>query len=176
MTTLNETDKLVWLEIFHLDQTDDGCYLGLADIAERCGITERTAKDSRLRLKRRGFVINRNRVDYLNDTWFATLPIPLPENTPAAPPLDLVRVLRDELDGLHLGTPELTSLISTEYRTELSTEPSTEPTEVIQEEEVGREEKKRPDFATWKADWREEMGREPTRDDIEKCAPTGTEG
>ncbi len=62
MTTLNKTDKLVWLEIFHLDQTDDGCYLGLADIAERCGITERTAKDSRLRLKRRGFVINQNRV------------------------------------------------------------------------------------------------------------------
>ena len=64
MTTLNKTDKLVWLEIFHLDQTDDGCYLGLADIAERCGITERTAKDSRLRLKRRGFVINQNRVGY----------------------------------------------------------------------------------------------------------------
>ena len=51
MLTLNPTDKLVYLEILHLDQRQDGCYAGAEIVADRCGLGIRKVEDTRRVLK-----------------------------------------------------------------------------------------------------------------------------
>ena len=187
MVTLNPTDKLVYLEILHLDQKRDGCYAGAEIIADRCGQTIRKVEDTRRVLKARGLLASNPRPGYLNHAWFATLPIPLPDAI-SNPTVERVHELRDQLDQAanlptesrtpvvgnsgtesrtsnpHSDTRSRTPFISTEPSTELSTEPRTEPTESIQEEEV---------LETFKKKWHSENGREPTAEDIVRFAPAG---
>ena len=97
MLTLNPTDKLVFLEILHLDQRQDGCYAGAEGIADRCGLGIRKVEDTRRVLKARGFLESKHRPGYRSDTWFATLPIPLPDSI-LNPTVEQVHELRDQLD------------------------------------------------------------------------------
>lgn len=61
MLTLNPTDKLVYLEILHLDQSQDGCYAGAEIVADRCGLAIRKVEGTRRILKTLGFLALRAR-------------------------------------------------------------------------------------------------------------------
>lgn len=192
------TDKPIYQEIMVMDRSNDGCFLGTQGLADRCGLSPRQVKDGRHRLKQAGLLGWRERPGYRSNVWFALFPLTVPS---ASPSVEEVAELAAALDfmlkpvsGDGSGTLERTSTkdIGTFERTtntpsgtlertchikstEPRTEQSTEPTEGIQEEEVGREEKKRPDFATWESDWRDGLGRKPTKYEIERYAPAGTE-
>jgi hypothetical protein len=198
MAKLNDPQKRVWLEMMHLDQlktdgSEPGCYAGAEILGERLHYSIQTVERARRKLKAKGFLVNKNRPGYRNDTWYPTLPIPLPPIATQHPSLEQIAAFRKQLDEANSGvsgdTSKGNSAISRDS-THLSpvtpplrepsirTEPRTEPTEVIQEEEVvGGEEKIRRDFATWKADFREVLGRDPTPEDG-RWGPhlTGTEG
>ena len=191
MTTFNDAQKRLWLEMMHLDQkksdgSEPGCYAGFEILAQRMGWKGQKAERVRRQLKDKGFAVSQDRPGYLNDTWYPTIPVPLPAIPILFPTVEQGVALAKQLDEANLPTsrgtlvgdsptfsdttylpPEGLPYIRTEYRTE----PRTEPTEGIQEEEVGREEKKRRDF-------REVLGRDPTSVEMELCNPhpTGTDG
>ena len=181
---LHPTDKLVYQEILHMDMTEDGCFLQTEHLAERCGFTVRQVEDSRRRLRGHGLLASTHRPGYKADAWFATFPITMPGEHPST---EEVSELTHALDVL-LSSPtfertpnpdtptfERTSnaISSTLKRRPLnSTEPSTEKVQSL----VSREKRfEGENFETWKKNWRDEMGREPTKSEIERYARTGTD-
>ena len=206
MLTLNPTDKLVYLEILHLDQKQDGCYAGAEIVADRCGLGIRKVEDARRILKARGLLQSAHRPGYRSDTWYASLPIPLP-GAILNPTVEQVHELRGQLDQAansptesrtptdnsptklrisvdNLGTESRTpnpnspteSCRSHIKSTEPSTELSTEPR--TEPTEVIQEEV----VVGWeekkRRDFREVLGRDPTSVEMELCNPhpTGTDG
>ncbi len=83
MATLNDAQKRLWLEMMHLDQlkpdgSEPGCYAGAEILAQRTGWSVQKLERVRRELKAMGLVVNRDRPGYRNDTWYPTIPVPLP--------------------------------------------------------------------------------------------------
>lgn len=193
------TDKLIWQEVMLMDMTTDGCFLGTQGLADRCGLSYRQVKDGRHRLKQSGLLEWRERPGFKSNAWFALFPLTV---SSASPSVEEIANLAAALDfmlkpvsGDTSGTFERTSPEDTGTferisntpsgtlertplnRTELRTEPRTEKVvlSLVSREEKEGVEKKRADFKTWESWWRQEVGREPTKEEIEEYAPTGTD-
>ena len=71
---LDDIDKLVWIEIYHLDQGPEGCYMRPDTLARRVGRSRNTMERSRRRLKECGLVRSVQRRGYC-DSWYVDLPV-----------------------------------------------------------------------------------------------------
>ncbi|MCH9015619.1 MAG: helix-turn-helix domain-containing protein [Gemmatimonadetes bacterium] len=70
---LADIDKLVWIEIYHLDQGPEGCYILPDTLARRIGRSRDTMERSRRRLKDAGLLYSVPRPGYC-DRWHVALP------------------------------------------------------------------------------------------------------
>lgn len=70
---LDSIDKLVWIEIYHLDQGPDGCYMRPDVLAGRVGRSRDTVERSRRRLKECALLRSVHRKGYC-DSWYVDLP------------------------------------------------------------------------------------------------------
>jgi len=70
---LDDIDKLVWIEIYHLDQRPEGCYMRPDVLAGRVGRSRDTMERSRRRLKECALLRSVHRRGYC-DAWYVDLP------------------------------------------------------------------------------------------------------
>lgn len=70
---LDDIDKLVWIEIYHLDQGPEGCYMRPDVLAGRVGRSRATMERSRRRLKECALLRSVHRRGYC-DSWYVDLP------------------------------------------------------------------------------------------------------
>ena len=87
---LGATEKLVWLEMYALDNTDLGCYAKAVVLGDRLGKREGTIENVRLKLTRYGLLKSIRRTGITS--WYPTMPADCIPNTARPTPDDIQRL------------------------------------------------------------------------------------
>ena len=102
-TVLTDKQKMVWMELYALDQGDEvGCFIGATGLAERLGRSVASVEKRRRELVALGLLATETKPGRRTASWYVVVPTPCVPASDKPAPGDIT-MLRDRLDAVLSG-------------------------------------------------------------------------